>query len=381
MATNSDLPKITQTELYEMLDAYTSNGTLCRHNIHLVGKAGIGKTKIIRDYFKTREQYKKFRFEPLYLAQMADPGDITGLPVADLEHNVMRFLPPWWHSETDPVVLFCDEILRASLPIIQPFFSLALDKQVVGRSLPKGSIVIGASNFGEEFQQTEADSAFGSRFTTFLFEPTPEEWIQFYAIPNKVDPRIVHYIRENPIELDGERTEEMHFLSRTPDRRAWSRVDNILKIHGQERLTLTTSKMIAGEIGIASAGLFTRFCESVKSISPEKMLNSLEFEEEVLMELQTMTMVDLISMADRALDYIKSRDADLKVGDENSQMLKVLFATNIRKFLQFCQDNEMSEVVGKVITKVKKLPEAKFVWASDKKLQKLAEDYIDSLNP
>ena len=49
------------------------------HNIMLSGKHGIGKSKIITDFFEAKGQ----KVVTLFLGQMSDPGDLIGLPNKD----------------------------------------------------------------------------------------------------------------------------------------------------------------------------------------------------------------------------------------------------------------------------------------------------------
>lgn len=59
------------TALRSMLDRTPST-----HNIMLVGNHGIGKSEFLTGYF----QEKGLKVVALFLGQMADPGDLIGLP-------------------------------------------------------------------------------------------------------------------------------------------------------------------------------------------------------------------------------------------------------------------------------------------------------------
>ena len=59
------------TELKQLLEA-----TPASHNIMLVGNHGIGKSEILTGFFKE----KGMDVVALFLGQMADPGDLIGLP-------------------------------------------------------------------------------------------------------------------------------------------------------------------------------------------------------------------------------------------------------------------------------------------------------------
>lgn len=62
------------TALRSMLDRTPST-----HNIILVGNHGIGKSEFLTGYF----QEKGLKVVALFLGQMADPGDLIGLPHLD----------------------------------------------------------------------------------------------------------------------------------------------------------------------------------------------------------------------------------------------------------------------------------------------------------
>ena len=62
------------TELKQLLEA-----TPASHNIMLVGNHGIGKSEILTEFFKE----KGMPVVALFLGQMADPGDLIGLPTKD----------------------------------------------------------------------------------------------------------------------------------------------------------------------------------------------------------------------------------------------------------------------------------------------------------
>ena len=62
---------INSTQLQFILDNTPSD-----QNIMLVGKHGIGKSRILENYFSQKGQ----KVVTLFLGQMSDPGDLIGLP-------------------------------------------------------------------------------------------------------------------------------------------------------------------------------------------------------------------------------------------------------------------------------------------------------------
>ncbi|GHT54265.1 hypothetical protein AGMMS49982_18670 [Bacteroidia bacterium] len=180
--------KINTTELLSVLEITPSH-----HNIMLVGKHGIGKSRIIEDYFTERGK----RVVTLFLGQMSDPGDIIGLPVLDGAINKTVFRPPYWFPEDgQPIVLFLDELNRARPEILQTVMDLTLNKTLAGKKLPEGSQIISAVNEGEEYQLTDLDPALVSRFNIYFFAPTPAEWL-LWAAKNKLDARVIDFIDNN----------------------------------------------------------------------------------------------------------------------------------------------------------------------------------------
>ncbi len=236
---------ITSEELKIILDKTPSE-----QNIMLVGKHGIGKSKIITEYFSK----KKIKVVSLFLGQMSDPGDLIGLPHKDEKTQKTNFMPPFWFPiDDEPIVLFLDELNRARPEILQTIMDLTLNKKLAGKSLPKGSRVISAVNDGEEYQLTDLDPALVSRFNVYNFTPTASEWL-VWANKNKIDKRIIEFIKENPRELDSYNEEG---LEKTPDRRAWVRVSDILKNLPDDDILL--KKVLSGIIGVASSVKFVDY--------------------------------------------------------------------------------------------------------------------------
>ena len=234
---------INTTELLEVLKV-----TPPEQNIMLAGNHGIGKSQIITEYFTK----KKMRVVPLFLGQMCDPGDLIGLPHYDEKTGLTTFSPPYWFPiDGKPIVLFLDELNRARPEILQTIMDLALNKKLAGRPLPEGSRIISAVNSGDEYQLTDLDPALVSRFNIYKFCPDPSEWLK-WAESNNFDERILHYIRIKPNRLDSYRLdEEENSLTKTPDRRAWEKINNILK--SVPALKPVHAKILGGVIGNETA--------------------------------------------------------------------------------------------------------------------------------
>ncbi len=238
-------------------------------NIMLVGKHGIGKSRVICDYFKDKEE----NVVSLFLGQMSDPGDLIGLLYKDENSGKTDFLPPYWFpTDNRPIVLFLDELNRARPEILQTIMDLTLNKTLAGKSLPIGSRIISAVNEGDEYQLTDMDPALVSRFNIYHFKPSVSEWL-LWAAQKGIDQRILSFIQDQPDFLDSPDSglTETGF-DKAPDRRAWERVSEMIK--GLDSVNQTSKKIIAGIVGVKSAA---QFCESFgknKLLSGKEILNN-----------------------------------------------------------------------------------------------------------
>ncbi len=185
--------RVNTTELLQLLDLIPAS-----HNIMLVGRHGIGKSEILTEYFNSRGM----PVVPLFLGQMADPGDLIGIPARNENTGKTDFMPPYWFPlDGKPIVLFLDELNRARPEILQTIMDLALNRTLAGRRLPEGSRIISAVNEGDRYQLTDLDPALVSRFDIVNFQPTVQEWL-LWAGRNGVDRRVMDFIEDNPVWLD-----------------------------------------------------------------------------------------------------------------------------------------------------------------------------------
>jgi hypothetical protein len=319
---------VNTTELTRVLDL-----TPPEQNIMLVGKHGIGKSRIICDYFATKQR----KVVTFFLGQMSDPGDIIGLPAVDRSSSQdgaaseMKtvFHPPWWFPlDGKPIVLFLDELNRARPEILQCVMDLTLNKIIAGRALPAGTQIISAVNEGEEYQLTDLDPALVSRFNIYTFHPSAAEWL-LWASAHKIDARIIGFIEKNSDCLDGVILTDGS-LEKSPDRRAWERVSQL--ITGMTDIDRITEKAIAGIVGNAAALKFAHFIREAQGVNALVVLEDFILAQK---QLEKLPLHELSSLNDGLF-----RTLEL---EEDQTVLKK-YIGNLELYLKWLQATQQNEV-------------------------------------
>lgn len=115
-------------------------------------------------------------------------------------------------------------------------------------------MIISAVNEGDEYQLTDLDPALVSRFNIYQFRPTTAEWL-LWAQENGLDERVIYFISNNADWLDEniKQADEYVGLEKSPDRRAWKKVSDLIK--GIDSLD-DYKKFVAGIIGVAATTAF-----------------------------------------------------------------------------------------------------------------------------
>jgi len=143
----------------------------------LRGRHGIGKSTVVYQQAKALGMPVIER----RASQMTE-GDLLGLPKID--GNVTAWLAPEWLDNAckNPVVLFLDEVDRATLEVRQGIFELCDSRKIAGHSLHPDTLIFACVNGGKhgaEYQVNEFDPAELDRYTVFDVEPTVEDWLEW----------------------------------------------------------------------------------------------------------------------------------------------------------------------------------------------------------
>lgn len=313
---------INTQRLYRILEV-----TPPSQNILLVGKHGIGKSEILTQFYRQQG----LKVVPLFLGQMADPGDLIGLPKIG---ERSEFVPPyWWPEEGQPIVLFLDELNRARPELLQTVMDLVLNRTLAGRSLPAGSRVISAVNEGDEYQLTHMDPALVSRFNIYNFCPTVQEWLQ-WAEKEKVDARVLRFITLQSQWLDGVEGAKAGIdtgLERMPDRRSWKRLSDAIRPF--PKLSADDTDWVAGIVGAQAASHFINSLSNNALLTGAQVLQDFDAHEAQLRKylLHQLAMVS------------ESIFRHLEVAGEDAP---AEYAANLLKYYQLLEDMEAKEAIA-----------------------------------
>jgi len=245
-------------------------------------------------------------------SQMTE-GDLLGLPdqngVDVAGRKATAYNPPAWLLEacTRPVLLFIDEIDRATTEVRQGFFELTDSRKIAGFTLHPDTIIIAAVNGGEnasEYSVADMDPAEQDRYTTFDVAPTVEDWLgwavgespaervsmAFSEVRDNarslrvskasgevrpVDEMIVDFIRQNPDHIEHKDTFEPGKVY--PSRRSWVRFSDAGRsgslFEDCKANRALIAHLSAGFVGLEASIAFTDFAANYeRQVSVEDIL-------------------------------------------------------------------------------------------------------------
>jgi len=291
---------------------------------------GVGKSEFVKEYWEE----KGFRVIILFCSQMADAGDLIGLPDrAEIDHTKVTIFcqPWWWPKEGEKVVIFLDELNRAKPEVLQCVQDMVLNRKLCGKKLPPETRVIAAINpFGDDtdYDVTELEVTLLDRFNKVPFLPDKEEWID-WALKNKVNKYVIGFISKNSANyLDPptkKKTGEVY-----QSRRSWKRLSDIINNH-PEILQDVDYKLKLVASTIVGIGAASKFCmhvkENMKGINVGLIVTN--WNKDLEKTIKSLPNQDLININDELAVYIKQHIDSLfiarKAGEE--------YAHNVYKYL------------------------------------------------
>ena len=242
--------------------------TNARYPVLIRGRHGIGKSTIVYQYGEEHNLPVVER----RASQMTE-GDLLGLP--KVEGNVTTWLPPeWLHTAcNEGVILFLDEVDRATTEVRQGIFELCDSRKIAGQVLHPDTLIFAAVNGGEhgaQYQVGEMDPAELDRYTVFDVSPTIEDWLSW--ADGRVSQVVWDFINNNHQHL--EHTDDYEPNKVYPSRRSWERLDKTLTGLGKVEATPTLYHIASSFVGFEAAVALRDFVDNYKSIvTPEDIID------------------------------------------------------------------------------------------------------------
>ena len=243
--------------------------TAVRKPVLLRGRHGIGKSTVVYQYAAQQNMEVVER----RASQMTE-GDLVGLP--SIEANSTRFNPPdWFKAACDrPVVLFLDEVDRATLEVRQGIFELTDSRKLNGHKLHDDTLIFAAVNGGEhgaQYQVGEMDPAELDRWTVFDIEPSVEDWLA-WANDSGISQEVFNFINQNRAHL--EHTDDFEPNTVYPSRRSWERLDQCLAQAGLlEDASPALFNLTSAFVGFEAAVAFNDFIQNYdRQVSTDDIL-------------------------------------------------------------------------------------------------------------
>jgi len=219
------------------------------------GRHGVGKSTVVYQYAEAIGMPVVER----RASQMTE-GDLVGLP--SIEGESTRFNPPDWFKQAcdKPVILFLDEVDRATLEVRQGIFELTDSRKLNGYTLHPDTLVFAAINGGEhgdQYQVGEMDPAELDRWTVFDVEPSVEDWLS-WASETQISGEVWDFVNQNRNHL--EHSEDFEPNKVYPSRRSWERLNDCLtKADLLQKSSPTLFNLTAAFVGFEAAVSFNDF--------------------------------------------------------------------------------------------------------------------------
>jgi len=259
------------------------------------GRHGIGKSETVYQFAAAVGK----RVIERRASQLTE-GDLIGLP--SIEGNSTRWNAPDWIKAAcdEPVVLFLDEVDRATQEVRQGIFELTDSRKINGWHLHPGTLIFAAVNggaHGAQYQVGEMDPAELDRWTVFDLEPTPEDWLDFAK--GKVDNAMWDFINQNRTHLEHKGEYEPNKVY--PSRRSWMRLNECLQSANmytniQDNLSMLY-ELTCAFVGFEAAVAFRDFAEKIdRQVTVEDILDKGQ-----LNKVKSWTINDHTAMIDKMI--------------------------------------------------------------------------------
>jgi len=328
------------------------------------GPTGIGKSHIFHQIGKALDLPVVDR----RLSQMTE-GDIIGLP--ELVDGVTRFAPVDWmvRACAEPVILFFDELNRATLEVQQCAFQIVLDRELNGHKLHPGTRVYAAVNEGSEYQVLDMDPALLRRFWSMNLEPTVDDWLSWAANQSDIAKITCEFVNNYPAFL--RHTGEFEPGKVYPNPASWHRLSSSLKHASMspdnfigKKLPEIFYPMCKGFIGEEASIKFVDFIREYEcKFSAEDVLNNWQENKEMINGLKEDKKNDLI---EQIMAYLKNNQNEIDLQQVN----------NASDFVKNCPD----EMIVNFFNLIMETKDVEMIRKFHKQLGRLVTEIVNTSN-
>ena len=240
----------------------------------LHGEHGTGKSQVVRS---TWEELG-YKVADVRLGQMADAGDLIGLPQFMKDSNgadYLQYVFPDFFPRQEKTVIFFDELNRAPKDILQGVFEMVLDYSLKGVKLPKDTVIICAVNPAtDDYSVLDfSDKAFQDRFVHIKFSPTEQEFYSYMGSKFK-NSGLLAYVQEDPKMLKDSSLQSFSLDFVTPSRRSWEVAFRLEELYNNKEMDSSMFReLLMGVVGLAATTAGFSFMEThVGSIKGEDLI-------------------------------------------------------------------------------------------------------------
>lgn len=229
--------KVTHREMKKLLKEYYGK----KISLIINGTFGIGKSHSVLEVAKqiSKEKGKEFvnfnklskeikrevyenpsKYFILIDERLAeyDPTDIKGLPIFSENTDVLNWKVPFWvklitNKETDGI-LFFDEMNLASPSVLSSVYKIIYDRIVGESPISKDWFICACGNLDSDGAYTnQLPNPIRDRSGEIqLLPPTSDDWVD-WAIDNKIDNRIIAFVKTKPSVLNMKEDENQKFTT------------------------------------------------------------------------------------------------------------------------------------------------------------------------
>lgn len=271
--------KANATEIEAFLNHVLEN---TRVPVCIWGKHGIGKTELVENFAKANG----FDFTYIAPAQFEEMGDLVGMPKI-VDGKTVFAAPSWIPTTNKKGILLIDDVNRADDRILRGIMQLLQNYELVSWKLPENwQIILTANPDGGDYSVTPMDDAMLTRMLHITMTFEVKTWVK-WAKENNIDNRCIDFVLTHPSLITGERTTPrtlVQFFKNIQPITNWK--DNLALIQLLGDATLDASTVAS----------FIAYVQNDMQLllTPEEILNSEDFENEVENRLQDLVMGDAV---------------------------------------------------------------------------------------